>query len=208
MYKKTDRLISAMDKMLIRLFASAKAQLSLDEINVLETISRLYADADSIIRRVLRRIALETYSQYVSESKREIDNDWIEYYLAEYDPTSKYIYNNELDRKRARLVEAVIASDNNVAELDAALKSISLMGRIYAVRITDEAALAAYRDNGAEYVMWESEDDSKVCPVCLERDGTIYTIDTLPRKPHINCRCWYRSVANGETGELTGSGES
>ena len=208
MYEKTDRLITYMDKQLIRLFSGAKAQLSIDEINALQIIKRLYADADEFIRRILRRIALEAYSQYVREQKREIDNDWVEYYLTEYDPTSKYIYVNEIDRKEARLFEAVMASENKGAEIDSALKSVSLMGRIYAVRVTDEAVLAAYRDNGTELVSWESEDDSRVCPVCFERDGKIYPIEDLPPKPHINCRCWYREVVSGETGELTGPRES
>ena len=197
-----------MDKQLIRLFSEAKAQLSIDEINALQIIKRLYADADELIRRILRRVALEAYSQYVREQKREIDNDWVEYYLTEYDPTSKYIYVNEIDRKEARLFEAVMASENKGAEIDSALKSVSLMGRIYAVRVTDEAVLEAYRDNGTELVSWESEDDSRVCPVCFERDGKIYPIEDLPPKPHINCRCWYREVVSGETGELTGPRES
>lgn len=208
MYEKTDRLITYMDKQLIRLFSEAKAQLSIDEINALQIIKRLYADADELIRRILRRVALEAYSQYVREQKREIDNDWVEYYLTEYDPTSKYIYVNEIDRKEARLFEAVMASENKGAEIDSALKSVSLMGRIYAVRVTDEAVLEAYRDNGTELVSWESEDDSRVCPVCFERDGKIYPIEDLPPKPHINCRCWYREVVSGETGELTGPRES
>lgn len=208
MYDRTDRLISYMDKQLIRLFAAARAQLSVDEINVLQTIKRLYEDVDELIRRILRRIALEAYSQYAREQKREIDNDWVDYILAEYDPTSKYIYVNEIDRKRARLFEAVMASDNKVAEINSALKSVSLMGRIYAIRVTDEAVLAAYRDNGVELVSWESEDDSRVCPVCFERDGKIYPIEDLPPKPHINCRCWYRSIESGKIGELTGPRES
>lgn len=191
-----------MDKQLIRRFNQAKVQLSIDNINALEVVKSLFEDIDRLIRRILLMIAKELYDETVKERKREIDADWIEWYLEEYDPTSKYIYVNEIDRKRARLVEAVIASDNKPGEVQAALRSVSLMGRIYAVRMTDEAVLQAYRDDGVELVEWESEDDSRVCAVCQERDGQIYTLDTLPRKPHINCRCWYRSVESGRDGQL------
>jgi len=177
-------------------------QLSIDNINALEVVKSLFEDIDRLIRKILLMIARELYEETVKERRREIDADWIEWYLEEYDPTSKYIYVNEIDRKRARLVEAVIASDNKPGEVQAALRSVSLMGRIYAVRMTDEAVLQAYRDDGVELVEWESEDDSRVCAVCQERDGQIYTLDTLPRKPHINCRCWYRSVESGRDGQL------
>ena len=191
-----------MDKQLIRRFNQAKVQLSIDNINALEVVKSLFEDIDRLIRKILLMIARELYEETVKERRREIDADWIEWYLEEYDPTSKYIYVNEIDRKRARLVEAVIASDNKPGEVQAALRSVSLMGRIYAVRMTDEAVLQAYRDDGVELVEWESEDDSRVCAVCQERDGKIYTLDTLPRKPHINCRCWYRSVESGRDGQL------
>ena len=203
MYEYTDRMINYLDKQVVRKFSSAKSLLSVDEINILDLIKKLYSDLSDEVRKIYLRIAKAAYNAAIKGNERTvIDNDWVEYILEGYDPVSKYVFVNEEDRKEARLVEALLASETRGAEMDAAMRSLALMYHIYGVRITDEAMLQAYRDEGEEYVMWQAEEDEKTCRVCSRRDGKIYELEYLPPKPHINCRCWYRSLEGGKDGEL------
>ena len=60
-------------------------------------------------------------------------------------------------------------------------------------------------------VIYETQDDDKVCPICEELAGEEYTIgiDNLPKIPddtHPNCRCYYEDADSGEP--LTPDGDS
>lgn len=41
---------------------------------------------------------------------RDLDEEWLKEFFAEYNPVTKYIFSNELDRKESRLFEALVAS--------------------------------------------------------------------------------------------------
>lgn len=123
------------------------------------------------------------------KSSRSLDEEWVDALLNGYDPVSKYVFSHEMDRKCARLIEAVIASNIKTQEIDAALRAMSFMCRVYADRITDEAVMQAYNDDGEQRVRWVAEQDEKTCSVCRRRDGKIYEINNVPSDPHPNCRC-------------------
>ena len=119
---------------------------------------------------------------------------WLESFLLEYDEVSKYVYANEFERKRDRLAEALIASPKKNEEIDAALRYLSFMLTAFAVRVTDQVVLTAYRDMGIDAVRWKAEKDNKTCTICKHRNGHIYDIEQVPPKPHLNCRCEYEEV--------------
>lgn len=195
MYEYTDKIISYIDKQLIERYARLKSLLSFDELNVLQSVHALYQELDILIRQMFLKLAAHTYSSTVKyRDLCSIDEEWVDRLLNAYDPTSKYVFIHEEDRKCARLVEALIASTTKTKEIDTAMRSMSLMCRVYAVRVTDEATLQAFKDDGEYLVRWVAEKDEKTCSVCHSRDGKIYELDFLPPKPHINCRCWYRRV--------------
>lgn len=200
MYDFTDRVITYYDKQLVRRYMTLKNLMLLENTDVIYEVDKLYRELGIFSRRMYLNIARKTYQDWIKiDTNRMIDEDWIDFWLTAYDPVAKYVYENEEDRKRARLVEALMASTTRGKEIDAAMRSMSLMFRIFAVRITDEAQIQALKDNKELVVKWNAEEDDRTCGVCMNLDGNIYRITELPAKPHINCRCWVTPV-----GEING----
>ena len=188
-YEYTDKVIAYIDKQLIERYSRLKSLVSFDELNVLQEVNALYREIDIIVRKAFLDLANKVYRENVRRAIRSLDEQWLDNLLNAYDPVSKYVFTHEEDRKCARLIEAVIASSTKAQEIDAALRSMSFMCRIYAVRITDEAVMQAYIDDEEEWVKWVAEKDEKTCSVCHGRDGKIYEINSVPCDPHPNCRC-------------------
>lgn len=187
-FRYTDAAVRRIDSFLIKRYSRLKSLLSIDELNVLDNVNDLYRETAQYIRQTFLTLANQVYTDN-TELNRRLDEQWLDEMLDGYDPVSKYVFTNEFDRKRARLIEAVIASSTKQQEVDAALRSMSYMCRTYADRITDEALMQAYRDSGVDRVRWVAEHDSKTCSVCKRRDGRIYPIHSVPPDPHPNCRC-------------------
>lgn len=195
MYAYTDRVIAYLDRQLIDGFARLKGLASFDELNVMQAVNDLYRELGEIVREKFLLLAIHTYQATAKrKDARGINGEWLDRLLNAYDPTSKYVFSHEEDRKRARLVEALIASTTKAKEIDAAMRSMSLMWRAYAVRVTDEALLKAFEDDGEDFVRWIAEKDEKTCSVCMQRDGKVYKIHRLPPKPHFNCRCIFERL--------------
>lgn len=189
-YEYTDKMITYIDGQLIERYSRLKSLASFDELNVLSEVNTLYRELYGIVKKSFLVLANQVYSHATQrKSYRDLDEEWIDYLLTGYDPVSKYVFAHEMDRKCARLIEAVIASDNRAQEIDSALRAMSFMCRIYADRVTDEAIMQAYSDDGVELVKWVAEKDASTCSVCKKRDGKIYVIDAVPSDPHPNCRC-------------------
>lgn len=188
-YEYTDKVITYIDKQLIERYSRLKSLVSFDELNVLEEVNTLYREVTIIVRKAFVSLADKVYNSTKKTDFGSIDEQWVDALLNGYDPVSKYVFNHEIDRRCARLIEAVIASDSKAQEIDSALRGMSFMCRLYADRITDEATMKAYNDDGEDYVRWVSEKDERVCSVCRKRDGKIYEIGNVPKDPHPNCRC-------------------
>lgn len=189
-YKYTDKTITYIDKQLIKRYSRLKSLVSFDELNVLNEVNSLYRELYVIIKKSFLILANQVYADSLrEESDRSLDEEWVDRLLEGYDPVSKYVFSHEMDRKCARLIESIIASDNKAQEIDTALRAMSFMCRIYADRITDEAVMQAYNDEGEQYVKWVAEKDERTCSVCERRDGRIYEIGFVPNDPHPNCRC-------------------
>lgn len=188
-YEYTDKVITYIDKQLIERYSRLKSLVSFDELNVLEEVNTLYREVTIIVRKAFVSLADKVYNSTKKTDFGSIDEQWVDALLNGYDPVSKYVFNHEMDRRCARLIEAVIASDSKAQEIDSALRGMSFMCRLYADRITDEATMKAYNDDGEDYVRWVSEKDERVCSVCRKRDGKIYEIGNVPKDPHPNCRC-------------------
>lgn len=189
-YEYTDKIIAYIDKQLIERYSRLKSLVSFDELNVLNEVNTLYRELYGIVKKSFLLLANQVYSHTTQrKSYRDLDEEWIDYLLTGYDPVSKYVFVHEMDRKCARLIEAIISSDTKAQELDAALRSMSFMCRIYADRVTDEATMQAYNDDGVQFVKWVAERDEKTCSICKKRDGRVYSIHLVPPDPHPNCRC-------------------
>ena len=193
MYELTDIVIENPRKELIREFSKLKSLLSYDELNVMSATKAVYSKIDLYVRQMFLQLMQAVYKK-VTKRTCPYNYALLESFLLEYDEVSKYVYANEFERKRDRLAEALIASPKKNEEIDAALRYLSFMLTAYAVRVTDQVVLTAYRDMGIDAVRWKAEKDNKTCTICKHRNGHIYDIEQVPPKPHLNCRCEYEEV--------------
>lgn len=128
------------------------------------------------------------------------DAKWVKAKLGEISPVSRYEYVAETKRKEARLMENVAASlifgGERTArqETKTAQKYWARQTDWYTDLIEDEARLKAMRDAGIERVRWISQQDERVCEDCDELDGKVFSIDKIPPKPHLGCRCYLEPV--------------
>lgn len=194
MYEYTDKIIRYLNKRFIALFNRLKTLSSFDEINALQAVQSVYDEADKLTKQRFLTLAKYVYETNVSKDRSSINEAWILLLLDAYDPVTKYVYTHEIDRKRARLFESLVASTTKSKEIDTALRYWSAMVRQYAIAATDAAVLQAYQDDGVQKVRWITTPDDRRCVECAKRDGKIYDIDNIPPKPHIGCRCRYERV--------------
>lgn len=189
MYEYADKAIRAINRKNLKMFQRLK-QMKFDELNILNEISKIYTEAVRYARKWYLLIAKDAYEK-VNKKKNPIDKDWILDMLEEEDPVTLYLFTPEIDRKKARLAEALAAALNKGKEVDKALRLLTLQLAHYADKSVDEARLQAFVDLGVKHIIWRAEHDEKTCSVCKERDGKKYPINDIPPKPHLNCRCWY-----------------
>lgn len=191
MYDYADKATTVLLKYFIEMFDELKMTFFLDELNVFEKVSSLYEEIDELSQTWLKNIAAKAYKDAGGESTDDINRQWLtENVLEAYDPVTKYVYINEVDRKRSRLAESLIASDDKSSEIDKALKLWSAMISQYAITAVDTATLTAYKALGVKEVIWKSIKDGRRCKICLSRDDKVYPIDEVPPKAHIGCRCY------------------
>ena len=196
LYDFIDKVIGTLNRRFIALFNRLKSLKNEDEI--IEAVNILYAEIDKITRDYLLLIARKVY-KLLSEDDDDIVEDfitlaWINRALKGYDPVTKYVYTHEVDRKRTRLIETLIASDDKPKEVETAKRLWSKQAAQYADNIALKAATTAYEKNGINEVIWVTEQDSRVCKICRDRDGVRYRLENVPVRPHYGCRCWLRTV--------------
>lgn len=195
MYKRTDRVIDYLLEEFIKLFNKAKVITHYDELNVISYSKELYTRIDELVKEAFLELAKSTAKEVVDVAEELITMEWLLGILNEYNPLTKYRYETELERKRQRFAEAVIASNENKEdEIEKALNYISRMVSQYALEVTDSALQVGYEQLGIKKVMWHTEEDDKVCEKCKKMNKKIYSIDKIPIKPHWNCRCYVLPV--------------
>ena len=196
MYEYTDKIIRYMNKRFIRIFNRAKVLTSFDELHVFEVSREIYSEINDITVRQLLKLARYTYKKHRKKGDWNLEEAWLLGLLDDYDPVTKYVYVHEVDRKRARFAESVIASSTKAAEIDKALRYWSQMANQYAITVTDKAAIKAYKDDGVKEVIWITTDDDRRCAICAGLDRKKFKIDSIPEKPHWGCRCYVIPVVN------------
>lgn len=192
-YSATDKTISYLNKQYGKLFRSMTA---FDELNVIPVSHEIYDKVYELVKREAARLADTVYRKYRrTEEPTEFDSAaWILILVLAYNPVTKYIFENEIERKRARFAESVIASDTPAEEVALAKRLIAGMNAQFMDDVTHETLIQAYRDNGTKRVMWVTSPDDRRCKTCASMHKKIYPIDKIPAKPHIHCRCWIEEV--------------
>jgi SPP1 gp7 family putative phage head morphogenesis protein len=200
-YSLADRAIALLKKKAIRRFEDAKSKaagVKFDELNVLGICKKLYAALESDNFKTFLELAIKKYLATEPHGDKEPDDEWLMEYLEYYDPVTKYVYENEVERKRDRLAEAVNASREKAKEFTKGLGYWVQMTAHYADDVSDKATIKAFKDAGITRVMWHTVTDNRVCEDCEDRDGTVYDIDNIPPKPHWGCRCYLTPVRSNK----------
>src|SRR5699024_5016250 len=195
-YETTDKEIELLNSRATKRFEDAKdeaAQHGFDELNVLEVTRTLYQDLSRDNKEVFLELAQERYQEAEPHGEEPPDLAWLLALLAAYSTVSKVVYNNEVDRKRGYTAEGINSSTAKVTEFRRGLHYWADLTSTYAVIVTDESTLKAFRDAGVRRVRWVTAGDEKVCETCRERNGKVYSINAIPPK-HRRCRCVWEAV--------------
>lgn len=187
--------MNLLEKQIRKMFARNRNITGFDELNVISASKTMYKELDEQAREAFLKLARERYKDFVKQNpNKTITAAWIATLLASYDAVTKYVYEHEVDRKRARMAEAVIASDNKLHEMLKARNLWINQVKQYTITVEDSAVIEAYKALGVERVKWNTERDAKVCSECMARSGKVYRIGNIPPKPHPNCRCYLTPV--------------
>lgn len=215
-YRLADQAIRALNRYIVRRFAQAERLMQIagfDELNVIQTIQETYQAMDSRNRSTYKKLyrarfeELLEYLIFILGYDAEVPDDkelaeraeqGVRERLYRLDSVTRYIYDNEVLRKRERVTEGVnaaAAAQDKEAELRKGMRFWSQMSQQYADEISDDAALAAMREAGVQYIMWLTQADEKVCKKCNVLDGQIMPIEEALDKVHWRCRCYFVPVS-------------
>lgn len=192
-YDKTDKTIAYLNKQYSKLFRKLT---SFDELNVIEVSHEIYNEVLKLVEQESTRLVKAVYDKY-SESKTISTAEATAFVLAlmlAYNPVTKYVFKNELERKRSRFAEGVIASETPIEEIELAKRLLVALNRQFEDDVTFDTVVKAYEDDGVKEVKWITEVDDRRCKECKSRHGKIYPIHKIPPKPHRYCRCYVERV--------------
>lgn len=192
-YKKTDKTIAYLNKQYSKLFRKLT---SFDELNVIEVSHEIYNEVLKLVEQESTRLVKTVYDSY-SENHTISTTDATAFVLAlmlAYNPVTKYVYKNELERKRSRFAEGVIASESPIEEVELAKRLLVALNRQFEDDVTFDTVVKAFEDDGVKEVRWITAEDDKRCKECKSRHGKIYPIHRIPPKPHRYCRCYLEKI--------------
>ena len=195
-YETTDKAIELLNRRATKRFEDAKdeaAQDGFDELSVLSVTRTLYDNLSADNEKIFLELAQERYQEAEPHGEEPPDLAWLLALLAAYNAVTKYQYTNEVDRKRQYTAEGINSSTAKVTEFRRGLHYWASLTTDYADIVTDESTLKAYRDAGVKKVRWVTVGDEKVCETCRERNGKVYSINSIPPK-HRRCRCVFEPV--------------
>ncbi len=192
-YEPTDKAIAYLNKQYGRLFRRVTA---FDELNVIPVSHEIYDSAYEMVKREAARLSDTVYRKHHrSEEPSGFDPAaWVLLLALAYNPVTKYIFENEIERKRSRFAEGVIASDTPEEEVSLAKRLLAGTNAQFLDDVTHETIIQAFKDNGTKRVRWVTSPDDRRCKHCASLHGKIYPISKIPTKPHIHCRCWVEEV--------------
>lgn len=113
-YELSDITADLLRKQAIRRFQNARVKanvIDFDELDVIRICTELYENLDNDNKKKFLELAKKSYNKSIPNKKKKEEPDlfWLLALLNEYDPITKYIYNHEVERKKAYLQEAIIS---------------------------------------------------------------------------------------------------
>lgn len=193
-YSKADKVIEYLNKRYMKLFDRVTG---FDELNVINVSHEIYDSAYELVKQESARLVKSVYGSHYKGEDETSNFDPIAFVAAlllAYNPVTKYVFENEIERKRSRFAEGVIASETPTEEVALAKRLLLGITSQFMDDVTFDSMIQAFEDNGTEEVRWVTAEDDKRCKECKSRHGKIYPISKIPSKPHIHCRCWVEEV--------------
>lgn len=165
--------------------------MAMDELNVIRSSETMYDKLEAMNEAEFLKLAKARYKDITGEDAGgTISAAWLLLLLSRYDPTTEYVYLNEVERKQERFAESVISSANKLAAIQKAARLWLNQTEQYTIMVEDAAVLEAYKRIGVKRVRWYTQIDERRCPECKSMHGNVYDIDNVPPKPHHRCRCY------------------
>ena len=203
----TDEEIAEYIKKEVRIFSKLRNNLSalkFDELNkaersaliyVKKTYENLYDEYIPCLERIVKKNfkSVKTPKENVSDSEVK---KFVKDFLETPDHVTKYIFNDETERKRARMFEALISmmivgSKDYRSELKTCMRLWTRQIQQTADDITMASLIESYKKSGVKKVVWHTQEDEKVCDECHELDKKVFDINNVPEIPqHYACRCY------------------
>lgn len=203
----TDEEIAEYIKKEVRIFSKLRNSLSalkFDELNkaersaliyVKKTYEDLYDEYIPYLERIVKKNFKNVKTPKVNASDSEVKK-FVKDFLETPDHVTKYIFNDETERKRARMFEALIAmmiagKKDYRAELKVCMRLWTRQIQQTADDITMASLIESYKKSGVKKVVWHTQEDEKVCDECHELDKKVFDINNIPEIPqHYACRCY------------------
>lgn len=203
----TDEEIAEYIKKEVRIFSKLRNSLSalkFDELNkaersaliyVKKTYEDLYDEYIPYLERIVKKNFKNVKTPKTNVSDSEVKK-FVKDFLETPDHVTKYIFNDETDRKRARMFEALISmmiagQKNYRAELKVCMRLWTRQIQQTADDITMASLIESYKKSGVKKVVWHTQEDEKVCDECHKLDKKVFDINNIPEIPqHYACRCY------------------
>ena len=209
LYGALDEFLKRLKKKIKQVFAPLYVS-GFDQLNIImlnRQTAEMYSELDDYNRKAYRQLAEHArawaYEVMGKDMKKKDMSDLVNQYLKWYDPVTQYVYVKEVDRKRMRLNESILAA-REYQELEKLQKSVKKAADLwytqssqYAIDIMDQALTIAFLEEDEDdfvFFRWNTQQDEKVCEICGARDGQVYEADSYPTKPHYGCRCYKTPV--------------
>lgn len=174
--------------------------LKFDELNVMQVkteteslFTKLKRQSDRFYTGLLNHLA---ESMGFEEGKYDLDE-----LLETYSGTLLHSFATEMERKRERLFETMVAIDDIsdpeiLTQQKKNIRNWNTQFEEFGVDIERNIFLSELRDSGIRKVQWMTAEDERVCSDCSDLNGIVFDIDNVPRRPHIGCRCWLKGVSD------------
>jgi len=226
MYRYADRSAAALAKLYLRYFRRVSDDEDLLELLLM--LQAIYRDSYKALRDALLLTARKTYASVSRQIRKEanklnpneadetlieilkrlkpedpfeedeIDYLFIDTLLNRVDPVLKYAIRPEIERRRAKVYEAMTVTEDRREEAKKAATELFRISVQALDNATDEANKKAMIDRGVRFVRWNAILDRRTCAECRALDGNVYEITSVPNKPHPRCRCFLEPVLKGD----------
>ena len=206
MYDYLEDLFPNVEKEIKKLFNRYTSVAKFDELNALSKKTReLYLTLEEVNVRFYLKLAQSAYDKAFKQGlelkkdkkklesyRRELTKSWLLLNVfSVYNSVTGYVYKNEVDRKRARFYEMLVATAKVSPSIKTASRYWTQQTLEYAISVVDTATLQGFKDAEITHVMRKSMKDARVCAKCRELNDKVYPINKIPPKTHYNCRCYY-----------------